>query len=90
MGREYEEGRTNGMAEQTMKGTAGVVPEDADPVVVADALVELAVLPRGKKPLRIFGDPANDGCDVVAPDVDRLGEDLYRRMGLEHLMKVSL
>ncbi len=35
----YEEGPTTGVAEQTMVGTAGMVPEDAEPQLVVDALV---------------------------------------------------
>ncbi|EME82001.1 uncharacterized protein MYCFIDRAFT_77685, partial [Pseudocercospora fijiensis CIRAD86] len=45
--REYEEGPTKGLAEQTMTGTASCVPEHADPIVVAEELVKLAAVPRG-------------------------------------------
>ncbi|KAF7192597.1 D-beta-hydroxybutyrate dehydrogenase, mitochondrial [Pseudocercospora fuligena] len=88
--REYEEGPTKGLAEQTMTGTAGAVPDDADPIVVAEELVKLAALPRGEKPFRVFADPAQDNCDVAAPMVDRFGELFYKRMGLEKFLKVWL
>jgi hypothetical protein len=85
----YEDGPMKGIAEQAMVSTAAVVPEDADPSMVAEALVELAAKPRGEKPYRIFVDAVHDGCDVVAPLVDRIGNDFYRRFGLERLLKVA-
>ena len=86
----YEEGPSKGMSEQTMEGTAGVVPEDADPVVVAEALVELAGMQRGRKPFRMTADPVDDGGKEVAAVVDRMGADFYRRIGLEKYLKVWL
>ena len=88
--KEYDEGPTKGVGEQNMEGTASVVPEDAEPSMVADAMVELAAVPRGKKPFRITADPAEDGGKEGAVVVDRFGADLYRRIGLEKLLKVSI
>lgn len=88
---EYEDGPTKGLSEQTMAGTAGVVPEDADPSMVADVLVELAAIPRGKKPYRMRGaDAAGDGGEEAAAVVDRMGINFQRRLGLEHILKVRL
>lgn len=87
---EYEKGPTKGVAEQTMVGTASVVPEDADPIVVAEALVELSRMRRGKKPFRVVVDPAEDGCKEAAAVVDRFGEDFYKRLGLSNVLEVSL
>lgn len=88
--KQYDDGPTKGVGEQNMKGTASVVPEDADPSMVADVLVELAALPRGKKPYRMTADPAQDGGQEAAAVVDRFGADFYRRIGLESLLRVSL
>lgn len=88
--REYDEGPTKGVSEQNMSGTASVVPEDADPSIVADALVVLSEVPRGMKPYRVTVDPADDGGKEAAAVVDRFGADFYRRIGLESLLKVSL
>lgn len=78
--KEYDERPTKGVSEQNMEGTASVVPEGAEPSMVADALVELAAIPRGKKPYRIFADPAEDGgregaavIDLVPISIGRLG-----------------
>ncbi len=68
---QYEQGPTKGIGEETMAGTEGFRAPDADPKVVADALVELAAgIPRGKKPFRMFPDPSMDGGDVGALVID--------------------
>ena len=64
--KEYDEGPTKGVSEQNMTGTAGVVPEDAEPSMVADVLVEVARAPRGKKPWRVAADPVKDGGEEAA------------------------
>ena len=88
--KEYDEGPTKGVMEQNMEGTAGVVPDDAEPGMVADVLVEVSRAPRGMKPYRAVADPVDDGGKEGAAVVDRLGRDFYRRLGLEHLLKVSI
>ena len=88
--KEYDEGPTKGVSEQNMTGTAGVVPEDADPSMVADVLIEVAAAPRGKKPYRVAADAVDDGGLEGAGIIDRLGRDFMRRLGLEKLLKVWL
>ncbi|KAI1148286.1 hypothetical protein F4825DRAFT_105901 [Nemania diffusa] len=88
--REYKDGPTNGLDEQTMAGTAALVPPDADPQVVADALVELARLPRGQKPFRMFPDPTMGGGQAAAAVVDNNRVNIYRRMGILEYLKVRL
>ena len=88
--KEYDEGPTKGVSEQTMKGTAGVVPEDAEPSMVADVLIELARAPRGKKPWRATADAVGDGGEEAAAIVDRFGADFYRRIGLESMLSVNV
>lgn len=88
--KEYDEGPTRGVSEQNMAGTAGVVPEDAEPSMVADVLVEIARAPRGKKPWRATADPVKDGGEEAAAIVDRFGADFYRRIGLESMLRVTI
>ncbi|KAK5633487.1 hypothetical protein RRF57_009201 [Xylaria bambusicola] len=87
---EYEDRPTKGLGEQTMNGTGALVPPDADPQVVADALVDLARFPRGKKPFRIFPDPTMGGAYAAAAVVDNNRVNFYRRMGLLGYLKVHL
>ena len=85
---EYEQGPTKGLGELTMKGTALMPPPDADPALVAEALVELSTIPRGKKPFRMFVDPAMDGAEAGAAVVDNNKVNAYRRTGLMDYLNV--
>ncbi|KAM0265169.1 hypothetical protein ACHAQJ_000322 [Trichoderma viride] len=87
---EYEDGPTKGMGQDVMTGMASVIPPDADPSIVADALAELSDIPRGKKPFRMFPDPVADGGDVGALIVDNNKVNIYRRFGLEKYLQVQL
>lgn len=87
---EYETGPTKGLADLTMKGTMQLPPSDADPSVVADTLVELAAIPRGKKPFRMFADPAQDGAEAGAAIIDINKINIFRRAGLMDYLKVWL
>lgn len=87
---EAEGAPTKGVGEQNMAGAASVVPEGAEPSVVADALVEIGRIERGKKPYRVTVDPADDGGREGAATVDKLGAEFYRRVGLGELLKVRL
>ena len=88
--KEYEEGPTKGVSEQNMKGTASVVPPGIEPSLVADVVVEAARAPRGKKPYRLAADTADEGAIQNANMSDWIGEQFYRRLGLESLLKVTL
>ncbi|KAJ8130202.1 hypothetical protein O1611_g3429 [Lasiodiplodia mahajangana] len=87
---EYEDGPTKGLAEQTLTGTAALVPPDADPRIVADTLVELSRFPRGKKPFRMIPDPTMGGGEAFAAVVDNNRVNMYRRMGLLEYLAVQL
>ncbi|KAI0096222.1 hypothetical protein GGR51DRAFT_567414 [Nemania sp. FL0031] len=87
---EYEDGPTRGLAEQTLTGTAALVPPDADPQIVADTLVELSKLPRGKKPFRMIPDPTMGGGEAFAAVVDNNRVNMYRRMGILEYLTVQL
>jgi len=62
-----------------MAGTAGVVPQVAEPSMVADALVAVSEVHWGKKPFRFTADAVGDG-----------GVEFYDRFGVEKLLEVSL
>ena len=85
----YSEGPTKTVSQQCMEGTASIAG-DADPIIVADVLVQLAAIPRGQKPYRMSADPAEDGSREAAAVIDRFGVDFLRRMGLLEITKVSL
>lgn len=88
--KDYAEGPTKGISEQNMEGTSQMAPPDADPRVVADALVQVSEAPRGQKPYRVTVDPAEDGGREGAAIIDRFGADFYRRLGLEKMLRVRI
>ena len=83
---EYEDGPFDGFGEQVKTAFASIVPEDADVSTVADAMVAIVNAPRGKRPFRIGVDPTNDGSMVVNPILDRVREEMLRRVGLGDLL----
>ena len=68
------------------KAFAGIVPEDADVGKVAEAMVAIVNAPRGKRPYRVTIDFTNDGSAVVNPVLDRVREEMLRRIGLADLL----
>ncbi|TRX88221.1 hypothetical protein FHL15_010910 [Xylaria flabelliformis] len=88
--REYADGPTKDLGEQTLSGTAQLPPPDADPQIVADTLVELARLPRGKKPFRMIPDLTRAGADAAAAVIDSNKVNQFRRMGLLDYLEVRL
>jgi NAD(P)-dependent dehydrogenase (short-subunit alcohol dehydrogenase family) len=84
---EYDRGPYAGLAEQALKGLASLEPEDADAGAVADAIVEIVGMPFGKRPFRTHIDPSEDGAEVVNAVADRVRAEMFRRIGLEDLLK---
>lgn len=87
---EYEQGPTEGLSDRVMQGTLAHPPPDAEPSLVADAVVKLAGIPRGRKPFRLYVDPSEDGADVGAAVIDNNNVNMYRRFGLMEYMKVRI
>ncbi|AZF03051.1 SDR family oxidoreductase [Pseudomonas sp. R5-89-07] len=84
---EYEDGPYAGVANAALQGLAALEPEDADVREVARAIVEVVGLPFGTRPLRRHIDPSEDGCEVVNGVADRVRAEMFRRIGLQDLLK---
>ncbi|AUG52522.1 SDR family oxidoreductase [Thalassospira marina] len=82
----YANGPTADLQDKVLEGTMSLVPDDADPALVADAIVEVVNAPFGQRPLRITIDPSQDGSEIVASVQDRIREDTLRRIGLADLL----
>jgi NAD(P)-dependent dehydrogenase (short-subunit alcohol dehydrogenase family) len=83
---EYEAGPYAGIADQALKGLAGLEPADADPSEVARQIVRVIDMPFGKRPFRVHVDPSQDGAEVVNAVADRMRREMYRNIGLEALL----
>jgi hypothetical protein len=68
---EYDKGPYAGFGEQVRKAFAAIVPPDADASAVADAMVQVADTPFGKRPFRVHPDPTEDGASVGFTVLDR-------------------
>jgi NAD(P)-dependent dehydrogenase (short-subunit alcohol dehydrogenase family) len=84
---DYERsGPYQGFGETVQKAFAGIVPEDADPIGVADRIVAIVGAPVGKRPFRVHYDPSGDGADVGFAVLDRLRSEMLHRTGLGDLL----
>lgn len=84
---EYDTGPYAGVPDQALKGLASLEPADADAVSVATAIVDVVNMPFGTRPFRTHVDPSEDGAEIVNGVADRVRAELFRRIGLEDLLK---
>jgi NAD(P)-dependent dehydrogenase (short-subunit alcohol dehydrogenase family) len=87
---EYNEGPYKGVPEQALKGLASLEPADADAGAVAIAIVDIVDTPFGKRPFRVHIDPSQDGAEIVNGVADRVRAEMFRRIGLEDLLKPAI
>jgi len=83
---EYEAGPYAGVADQALKGLAGLEPADADPAEVARQIVRVVDTTFGQRPFRVHVDPSQDGAEVVNGVADRMRREMYRSIGLQDLL----
>jgi NAD(P)-dependent dehydrogenase (short-subunit alcohol dehydrogenase family) len=84
---EYDNGPYAGLPDLALKGLASLEPADADAGSVADAIIKVVGMPFGKRPFRTHIDPSEDGCEIVNGVADRVRAELFRRIGIEDLLK---
>lgn len=87
---EYDNGPYAGVPEQALKGLAALEPADADVQEVARAIVEIVDMPLGTRPFRCHIDPSEDGAEIVNGMADRVRAEMFRRIGLEDLLRVQV
>ncbi len=84
---EYDNGPYAGVPDQALKGLASLEPADADAASVATAIVDVVDMPFGTRPFRTHIDPSEDGAEAVNGVADRVRAELFRRIGLEDLLR---
>jgi hypothetical protein len=65
-------------------------PADADAGAVAAAIVNVVDAPFGKRPFRVHVDPSQDGAEIVNGVADRVRTEMFRRIGLEDLLRPAV
>ncbi len=66
---------------------ASLEPADADAGEVAVAIVDVVGMPFGKRPFPVHIDPSQDGAEIVNGIAERVRGEMFRRIGLEDLLK---
>jgi len=84
---DYASGPTAGLAEQVRTTIARLLPDDADPGIVAGAIAGLVDTPFGERPFRVHVDLADDGAAVAFAVIDRVRAEMLHRVGLPDLLK---
>jgi NAD(P)-dependent dehydrogenase (short-subunit alcohol dehydrogenase family) len=84
---EYDDGPYAGVTAMALEGLAALEPADADAGKVAEAIVAVVGLDHGTRPFRTHVDPSEDGCEIVNGVADRVRAELFRRIGLEDLLR---
>ena len=83
---DYEMGPYAGVADQALRGLAGLEPSDADPAEVAREIVRVVDTPFGRRPFRVHVDPSQDGAEVVNVVADRMRREMFHAIGLKDLL----
>jgi NAD(P)-dependent dehydrogenase (short-subunit alcohol dehydrogenase family) len=83
---EYANGPTSDIADVALRNLAAIAPSDADPEEVAREIAQVVNLPFGKRPFRVYIDPADDGAEVVNRVADRVRAEFLRRIELGDLL----
>lgn len=80
------DGRHEGYGKKIQEAFAAIVPPDADVTSVAEAIVKVVDAPFGKRPFRVHIDPTEDGAEVAFAVIDRVRNEMLRRVGLSELV----
>ncbi len=86
----YMDGPYAGVADAALSGLAALEPADADAGEVARAIARVVDTPFGQRPFRVHIDPSQDGAEVVNGVADRVRAEMFRRIGLEDLLKPTV
>jgi NAD(P)-dependent dehydrogenase (short-subunit alcohol dehydrogenase family) len=84
---EYTDGPYKDMPELVHKGHDVMAPAGSDVADVARAIAKVVDTPFGKRPFRVTIDPADAGAEVINMMGDRVRVELFRRIGMEDLLK---
>jgi NAD(P)-dependent dehydrogenase (short-subunit alcohol dehydrogenase family) len=78
--------RYDGVMDQVAARLEALTPPDADPQAVADELVRIVGLPRGRRPFRAVVDFVGDGAREVLEVAETMRVDFARRIGIADLL----
>ena len=85
----YESGPYKDFGRVVSEAQKSVIPDSADVNEVAREIARVVALPFGKRPFRVYIDPAQDGAEVVGTVADRIRTEFLHRIGLADLLTPS-
>jgi NAD(P)-dependent dehydrogenase (short-subunit alcohol dehydrogenase family) len=88
--RDYTSAWPEHFADRIQQALAGTVPDDADPAEVGRAVASIVAASFGKRPSRVYVDPANDGAAVTFAVMDRVREQFLQRIGFPELLHPTI
>lgn len=78
--------RYAGLMDQVGARLAALMPPEADPQAVADAVVRVVGLPHGQRPFRTVVDFLDDGAGAVTEVAERVRVEFAHRIGIADLL----
>ncbi len=75
-----------GLMDQVSERLADLSPDDADPQLVAEAIIRAVDAPQGRRPYRVHIDPADDGAALVLALGDGIRRTSCDQIGLADLL----
>ena len=85
----YESGPYKDFGRVVSEAQKSAIPDSADVNEVAREIARVVALPFGKRPFRVYIDPAQDGAEVVGTVADRIRTEFLHRIGLADLLTPS-
>lgn len=79
--------RYEGLMDQVGAKLSALMPEDADPQAVAEAIARLVTLSPGTRPFRTMVDFLDDGATAVTEVAEKVREEFAKRIGIDDLLK---
>ena len=81
--------RYDGLMDQVGARLAALMPADADPQRVADAIARIVSLPAGTRPFREVVDFIDDGAAAVTAVAEQVREQFAKRIGIDDLLQAT-
>ena len=81
--------RYDGLMDQVGAKLSALMPENADPHAVGEAVARVVSMPAGTRPFRTMVDFLDDGATAVTEVAEQVREAFAKRIGIDDLLKPS-
>jgi len=81
--------RYDGLMDQVGAKLSALMPENADPLAVGEAVARIVSMPAGTRPFRTIVDFLDDGATAVTDVAEQVREEFAHRIGIDDLLRPS-